>query len=458
MKSINRYRDILTILILTLFIFLPNNLTHALSTYKVNEEITFGRSYEFDEEVNGSILISGAVEKIINVGNVENDTYINNIPVEISFTPDQIGIYKLNIEVNVVSKGGKDLSEMDTIYFLVTEDGKEMSDGDIKAYLDGNDSNIGEDLVSQYINKPYIKSLEVTNATLLEDLDKERTEYNLKIDDNAQTIEFKAIGDTPDTKIEGSLSVNPNEQNINLLSVSNSDTDILYTFRWESPRVKVFKYTNEQNEEENLVYTDYLRESFLNLATEEVEIEGEKFKVYKDEAGNLLLPLKKEKGKNLPELYTFTTDGEILKKFENFFSINSQTYRQESFKKIFNEDLVLFNLEETEIPYLNYAKGYKINRTGYENQYLVNLTRPDGFSSWYQYDDTPGVKNLIILDMPDFLSEKELSNFFGIDLNIDYDSVQYNAVDITLFLIGILAVITIIVTRIIIIFKNRRED
>lgn len=456
MKINKNNKLIKIILIYLLCLFLPIAKVYADDTYKVNEEIEFGRTYEFDEPVNGSIVISGSAEAVKNVGDVKNKKFVQSVPVKVKFKPEKKGLYKLDLEVNVSTKEGTDLSRADTVYFLVTEDGKDMTTEEIEKYLKTELHASDKTLINEYTKRPYISKLEVTNAKVLEKIDKNKTEYTLKVDDNAQKIEFKAEGNSKDTKINGTLSVNPNSQNINLLSVSNGDTEVIYTFKWETPKVKVFKYKNNGKEEE-LVFEPYKRQEFESLPTQVVEIQGGKFDVYEDESGNLLIPLKHKGKDELPELYTFSTEGEIFTKFENFINLKGQTFRQEKFKEIFNEDLVLFNLESVQIQNLNYAKGYSINRIGFENQYLVNLTRPDGFQAWYQYDDTPGVKQLTLLDFPEFITETQLANHFGVSLDTDYSSIQYSKFDILLVLVAIISIITIIVTNIIMKIKNRKN-
>ena len=88
---------------------------------------------------------------------------------------------------------------------------------------------------------------------------------------------------------------------------------------------------------------------------------------------------------------------------------------------------------------------------------MVNLTRPDGFQAWYQYDDTPYVTQLILLDFPDFITETQLANHFGVSLDTDYSSIQYSKFDILLVLVAIISIITIIVTNIIMKIKNRKN-
>ncbi|WP_282926470.1 hypothetical protein [Helcococcus kunzii] len=444
------------ILIFLLCLFMPVADVFADDTYKVNEEIEFGRTYEFDEPVNGSVIVSGAADKVEKVGDVKESKFVQSVPVKVKFLPKKLGLYKLDIEVNVSTKEGTDLSRVDTVYFLVTENGQKMTSDEIEEYLKTKLKTSNKDLINEYTKRPYIAKLEVTNAKIVEKLDKNRTQYTLKINDNAQKIEFKAQADSKDTKINGTLSLNPNSQTMNLLSVSNKDTEVIYTFKWEKPKVKVFKYKNGESEEK-LVYDPYNRQEFENLPTQKIKIQGDEFEVYEDEFGNLLIPLKHQNKDELPELYTFSTEGEIFTKFENFVNINGQTFRQEKFNEIFNEDLVLFNLESVQIQDLNYAKGYSINRVGFEKQYLVNLTRPDGFQAWYQFDDRDGIRQLILLDLPEFITENELAKYFGVELDTDYSAIQYSKFDIILVIIAIVSLIIIIVTNIVIKIKKRKH-
>lgn len=438
-----------------LFIIFPKNIVNANATYKVNEEISFGRTYEFEEPVNGSIIISGAAEDVINIGNQEDKVFENNISIVSKFTPDKIGIYKLNIEVNVVSANGIDLSKNDTVYFVVTDDGKEMTNDEMDSFIKNNNLT-GQDLAKEYINTPYLKSIKLKNGKLLEPVTKDRTEYNIEVFDNAQRLEFVLETGDDNTKVDGNLVVNPNNQRINIIVVYNKNTNLLYTFKWKKPKVDIFKFRDENGINRELVYDFVNRREYKNLKSKEIDLKGQKFKVFEDEIGNLLIPLREKNSSGLPDLYKFTQDGKIVQKLKNFFSINSQTFRQGNFKRIFNEDQVLFNLEEVEIKNLNYAKGYKINRTGYEKQYLVNLTGPNGKSSWYQYDDTPSIKQLIKLDFPENVFEDTLANYFGIKLNNDYSKYKYSLYDVGLMIVAFVAFIILIIGNIVLNKKNKK--
>ena len=444
----------LSIFFMILMIF-PISIVTANSTYKVNEEISFGRTYEFEEPVNGSIVISGAAEDVITIGNQEQKVFENNISIVSKFTPDKIGIYKLNIEVNVVSTKGQDLSKNDTVYFVVTNDGKDMTDEEIDSFISNNSLN-NQELAKEYTNIPYLKSIKIKNGKLLEPVTKDRTEYNIEVFDNSQRIEFDLETGNEKTKVDGNLVVNPNNQSINIIVVYNNTTNSLYTFKWKKPKVSIFKFRDENGVNKELVYDYVNRKEYKNLNSKDIKLKGKKFKVFEDEIGNLLIPLREKNSSGLPDLYKFTGDGKIVQKLNNFISINSQTFRQGNFKRIFNEDQVLFNLEEVEIKDLNYAKGYKINRTGYENQYLVNLTDPNGKSSWYQYDATPSIKQLIKLDFPENLFEDTLARFFGIKLNNNYSKYSYSFYDIGLMAIAFVAFVVLIIGNILLNRKNKK--
>ncbi|MFM1525193.1 hypothetical protein [Helcococcus bovis] len=438
-----------------IFMIFPISIVTANSTYKVNEEISFGRTYEFEEPVNGSIVISGAAEDVITIGNQEKKVFENNISIVSKFTPDKIGIYKLNIEVNVVSTKGQDLSKNDTVYFVVTNDGKDMTDEEIDSFISNNSLN-NQELAKEYTNIPYLKSIKIKNGKLLEPVTKDRTEYNIEVFDNSQRIEFDLETGDEKTKVDGNLVVNPNNQSINIIVVYNNTTNSLYTFKWKKPKVSIFKFRDENGLNKELVYDYVNRKEYKNLNSKDIELKGKKFKVFEDEIGNLLIPLREKNSSGLPDLYKFTGDGKIVQKLNNFISINSQTFRQGNFKRIFNEDQVLFNLEEVEIKDLNYAKGYKINRTGYENQYLVNLTDPNGKSSWYQYDATPSIKQLIKLDFPENVFEDTLARFFGIKLNNNYSKYSYSFYDIGLMAIAFVAFVVLIIGNILLNRKNKK--
>ncbi|WP_409482524.1 hypothetical protein P5008_00345 [Helcococcus ovis] len=438
-----------------IFMIFPISIVTANSTYKVNEEISFGRTYEFEEPVNGSIVISGAAEDVITIGNQEKKVFENNISIVSKFTPDKIGIYKLNIEVNVVSTKGQDLSKNDTVYFVVTNDGKDMTDEEIDSFISNNSLN-NQELAKEYTNIPYLKSIKIKNGKLLEPVTKDRTEYNIEVFDNSQRIEFDLETGDEKTKVDGNLVVNPNNQSINIIVVYNNTTNSLYTFKWKKPKVSIFKFRDENGLNKELVYDYVNRKEYKNLNSKDIESKGKKFKVFEDEIGNLLIPLREKNSSGLPDLYKFTGDGKIVQKLNNFISINSQTFRQGNFKRIFNEDQVLFNLEEVEIKDLNYAKGYKINRTGYENQYLVNLTDPNGKSSWYQYDATPSIKQLIKLDFPENVFEDTLARFFGIKLNNNYSKYSYSFYDIGLMAIAFVAFVVLIIGNILLNRKNKK--
>lgn len=438
-----------------IFMIFPISIVTANSTYKVNEEISFGRTYEFEEPVNGSIVISGAAEDVITIGNQEQKVFENNISIVSKFTPDKIGIYKLNIEVNVVSTKGQDLSKNDTVYFVVTNDGKDMTDEEIDSFISNNSLN-NQELAKEYSNIPYLKSIKIKNGKLLEPVTKDRTEYNIEVFDNSQRIEFDLETGDEKTKVDGNLVVNPNNQSINIIVVYNNTTNSLYTFKWKKPKVSIFKFRDENGLNKELVYDYVNRKEYKNLNSKDIELKGQKFKVFEDEIGNLLIPLREKNSSGLPDLYKFTGDGKIVQKLNNFISINSQTFRQGNFKRIFNEDQVLFNLEEVEIKDLNYAKGYKINRTGYENQYLVNLTDPNGKSSWYQYDATPSIKQLIKLDFPENVFEDTLARFFGIKLNNNYSKYSYSFYDIGLMAIAFVAFVVLIIGNILLNRKNKK--
>ncbi|MFM1539126.1 hypothetical protein [Helcococcus bovis] len=438
-----------------IFMIFPISIVTANSTYKVNEEISFGRTYEFEEPVNGSIVISGAAEDVITIGNQEKKVFENNISIVSKFTPDKIGIYKLNIEVNVVSTKGQDLSKNDTVYFVVTNDGKDMTDEEIDSFISNNSLN-NQELAKEYTNIPYLKSIKIKNGKLLEPVTKDRTEYNIEVFDNSQRIEFDLETGDEKTKVDGNLVVNPNNQSINIIVVYNNTTNSLYTFKWKKPKVSIFKFRDENGLNKELVYDYVNRKEYKNLNSKDIELKGKKFKVFEDEIGNLLIPLREKNSSGLPDLYKFTGDGKIVQKLNNFISINSQTFRQCNFKRIFNEDQVLFNLEEVEIKDLNYAKGYKINRTGYESQYLVNLTDPNGKSSWYQYDATPSIKQLIKLDFPENVFEDTLARFFGIKLNNNYSKYSYSFYDIGLMAIAFVAFVVLIIGNILLNRKNKK--
>lgn len=430
-------------------VILPVNTAFANQTHKINEEISFGRTYEFDEPVTGTVIISGAKDEIIPVGNAEEKQLVDKVSILSKFTPNKLGIYKLNIEVNVTNSENKDLSKRDVVYFVVTNDGREMTGEEVDKYLLEIPKDQQSPTLEDYQNRPYIKSLTVENAQLEGELNRDQFDYVLKINDNTQNITFKAEPGSDNVTIDGSMNVNPNEQNINMLSVSNGKNEVIYTFKWKKPKIKVFNYKTTDGKNLELVYDFSERFNFSDSNIQEIEITGEKFKVFEDENGNLLIPLRELDSEKGPDLYTFSTDGEILKKFDNFVNLNSQTFRQEEYKKIFAEDLVLFNLEEVEISKLNYAKGYKINRTGYENQYLVNLTRPDGITSWYQYDDNQGVEQLIQLTLPSFITEKDLAEFFGVDIDLNYNKFQYSYYDLALVAVAIISLVIIIIGSIV---------
>lgn len=433
-----------------LLLILPLTVT-AESTYKVKEEIIFARNYEFEEPVIGSIELSGAYKESITIGDSDNNKYETSKLVKAGFIPEKIGVYRLDINVIATSKTGANLNRKDTMYFVVTEDGKDMTDKEIKEYITKNIGNTDE--IAGYIGKPYLTKINISNAKIVEEIEKDRTEYTLEIDKNAQELVFELEANSDDVKIEGLKKVNANEQNINIISLNNGKSSTLYTFRWESPELEIFKYKNGDIEED-LVYYYSDSPEYKGLEIVEVEINQEKYKVLKDKAGNLLIPLKNKNSRDNPNLYTFTKDGKILSKLNNFTNIEGKTYWQESYKKIFKEDLRLFNLEEVEIAKLNYATGYKIDRTGYENNYLVNLTRPDGYKSWYQYDEKEN--KLYELDLPEYLFEDSLSKLFGIELNRNYNKFTYNYYDIALMIVAFLAIVILILFNLKNKFKKKK--
>lgn len=438
MKKINKI--IYSTLIAFMFVIFYGNTLFANSTYKVGDKILFGRNYEFEKSVSGKVTISGAVNDIQNIGDTESDTFTNNKLVKTEFIPTKTGVYKLKIDINAKTRGGVAVSRTDTVYFLVTENGENLSDEETKKTILDNLSGAQKEEYLGYLKKPYIKNIEVSNAQFEEKLSQDKNEYNLKIDKNAQEIEFKLETDSKDTVVEGNLNVNPNFQNLNVIVLRNGYSSNTYTFRWEKPQIEIFKYKNK-NIEKDLFYDFSKNRKFDGLKVVEQEIKGNKYKVYVDNLGSMLIPLK-EKQLEEANLYTFSNDGEILQEFKKFVNIEGNIYGPVKFNKIFTEDLRLFNLEEVSITSLNGIQGYKINRSGYEGEYFVRLARPDGHQAWYQYNIRNN--NLLKLDLPDNIFETQLANFFDVKLDTDYNKFRHSIYDISLMIIAFVTFILLV--------------
>lgn len=251
MKKINKI--VYSSLIIFMFIAFYENVLFANSTYRVGDKILFGRNYEFEKEVSGKVLISGAVNDVKNIGDIESETFVNNKLVKVEFTPTKIGVYKLKIDINAKTKGGVVISRTDTVYFLVTENKKTLSDEEIRKTILENLSEEQKEEYLGHLKKPYIKKVEVSNAKLEEEIIQNKNEYNLKIDKNTQEIEFKLETDSKDTVVEGNLKVNPNFQKVNVIVLRNGNYTNTYTFRWEKPEKEKFKYKNKNIEKDSFL-------------------------------------------------------------------------------------------------------------------------------------------------------------------------------------------------------------
>lgn len=434
-------KNILAILIAFIFIVFTDNTSLASSTYKVNEKILFGRNYEFEKVVNGTVTVSGAVNDIQNIGDKENDEFVSEKLVKVEFTPSKIGVYKLKINVDAKTEGGVAVNRSDIVYFLVTENGEELSSEKIEEKILENLNDNEKKEYQGYLNRPYVSSINVTNASIVEKVEEDRKEYTLKIDRNTQEIKFDLVANDKDAEVEGNLSVNPNFQQINVIVIKKGDLSNTYTFRWEKPEIEVFMY-HEKDEEKELFYDITGNRKFDGLETTKTQVKGNEYTVFVDASGSMLIPLKSTQLEEAG-LYTFTSDGEILNKFSNFINIDGNIYGATNFKKIFNEDLRLFNLEEVSITNLNGIQGYKINRAGYEGDYFVRLQRPDGHESWYQYNIT--AHKLVELDLPENIFETQLASFFGVTLEHDYKKFDYSYYDLGLMAIAFIAFVFLLV-------------
>lgn len=432
---------IFSVFLFVLF-FIVSNTSLAAQTYKVGEEIEFARNYQFDEPSVGKYTIEGAFNEEKTFGSSENGEYKDNIIVGAKFIPTRIGTYRINISIQATGKEGKNFSRNETIYFVVTDDGKDLTDEELENII--QDSTTSDNFVSQKMlqSEPYLTEINVENAKVVEKVVRGRTEYNLEIDKNASEIKFNLKADGK-SKVEGVNIVDPNLQNINIFSVTNDEFSVSYTFKWETPEMDVFEFVDSEGMSNKLIYSYKPLSEYKGLTTQKVKIKEVEYTVLVDQSGNLLIPLKPQYSSANPDLYTFTPEGEILTKFGKFINVNGEIFIQNEFNKIFKEDLRLFNLEEVEISSLNQALGYKINRVGFENYFIVRLARPDGYEDWYQFNDK--TLELIPLELPERLFETQLSEYFGIPLETDYSGFNYSYYDLALMAIAFVSLLVVII-------------
>lgn len=299
-----------------------------------------------------------------------------------------------------------------------------------------------------------LESVEIVGAKLNEEFDPQVNEYSLTLEEGVDRISFFAKAQDPNSKVEGLESVYISDKLSHSIKVEGIDgTSNIYKFTWKAPEAVVFKYRDDKGELVDLSYDSNKQLSLDGLNKETISIKGQKFQVYKDGEGNVLIGLTGPNSK-YSSWYLYK-DENNLKKLGDLISIDSKIYEIVEQKTLAPEILDKYNLSTSIVEHL-VISAFKLNKKELDGRYIFALKDLSGQQIWFVFDDK--TKSLEEFSREENLDESSLDKLFSKYLGNDWNKAGEININLSLIVIVILAIILILTVVLIVLLIKSGKD